>query len=85
MEIKLLRISNFDGAPMSCSDWAVGFKRSVRTVNSRVLCLIETAKRSTVEVDEEGWHLNAEEIDVNQASSELYDVLCAVFNNVRGL
>ena len=42
---------------------------------------IEKAERSTVEVDEEDWHLNTEEIDVNQASSELYDILCTVVNN----
>ena len=44
-------------------------------MNSRVFDLIEKAVRSTVEVYREAWHLNTEEIDVNQASSELYDIL----------
>ena len=37
--------------------------------------LTEKAERSTAKVDEEDWHLNTEEIDVNQASSELYDTV----------
>ena len=65
---------------MSGSDWAFGFKRSVRTVNSRVFDLIEKDERGTVEVEED-WHLNTEEIDVNQAPSELHDLLCSAVNN----
>ena len=81
LDVKHLRIGNLDRNPVSWSDWAFGFKRSVRTVNSRVFDLIDTAERSTVEVDEENWHLNTEEIDVNQAPSELYDILLTVVNN----
>ena len=45
--------------------------------------LLEEADRSTVD-DEEDWHLNTEEIDVNHASSELYHILCTVVNSGSG-
>ena len=76
LDVKRLRICN-----LGWSNWAFGDKRSVRTVNSRVFDIIKKAERSTTEVDEEDWHFNNEEIDLNQASSELYDILYTVVKN----
>ena len=77
IDMKNVKINNFNGATESYEDWAFAFKRTIRIKNKKAYhMIIKIEEMNDIMVDEEGLDPDNDFPEIEERSAELYDVLC---------
>ena len=75
IDIKHIKVLGFEGLHASFNDWALAFKRTIRSVNTDAYNLLARVENE-VAVDEGELDIQYKEIDVHAYSADLHDVMC---------
>ncbi len=78
LDLKFMRVHDFEGQPERWPDWVFGFKRAVRAASKEAYDILDEVERSTVDVDEVDLEVKHVDVNVEKLSGELYDILCQV-------
>jgi hypothetical protein len=77
IDMKNVKVNNFNGATESYEDWAFAFKRTIRIKNKKAYhMIIKIEEMNDIMVDEEDIDPDNDFPGIEERSAELYDVLC---------